>query len=523
MDSRKPAGIDERPEQLREPLIKAEGGTAAERHLAKLANRSFLNLWSYPNPFRNQKQSGKGDGKELCDLLVVCGLHVIIFSEKTIAWPPGDVDLAWRRWAKRALRDSAKQAKGAERWIAEHPDRIFLDRECKVPFPIGLPSPDERIVHRVIVARGASEACKKFRADPLGRFVIRPAICDSDHWSENAEPFAIGDIDPSGSFVHVIDEDALDIVLGELDTIRDFTDYLERKTAFVRSGRLIEAHGEENLLAYYAVRINDRGDHDFVSSSEGGDQIRIDHHHYRRLSGDLRYIAKKEADKVSYVWDALIETFTRSMLDGTSIVLGGYDYNLRKSELGVRYMALEHRFARRCHGEAVGSALQIGRAQSRFFRLMIGEAGSKGSETAFFILTLKYLDWMEEKGGYEHYRLKRTELAEVYAKGVLERFHHLKRVIGISREPLDQGRGVSEDLIYAEQSDWSDDERCAIRKDCDAYGVFQEGMKRTPWQDQEFPDVETSVVEEGWPEPLHLRMNRKQRRAAAARARKSRD
>jgi hypothetical protein len=32
------------------------------------------------------------------------------------------------------------------------------------------------------------------------------------------------------------------------------------------------------------------------------------------------YLAKKEADKVSYIWDRLIETFTNHMLNGTTIV-----------------------------------------------------------------------------------------------------------------------------------------------------------------------------------------------------------
>ena len=49
--------------------------------MARLAERSFLNLWSYPSPHRNQ-MVGR-DGKEICDLLVVCGDHVLIFSEKT--------------------------------------------------------------------------------------------------------------------------------------------------------------------------------------------------------------------------------------------------------------------------------------------------------------------------------------------------------------------------------------------------------------------------------------------------------
>jgi hypothetical protein len=51
-------------------IKKGEGVTAAERYLKRLCERSFLSLWSYPGLFRDQKGPG-GQGKELCDLLVV--------------------------------------------------------------------------------------------------------------------------------------------------------------------------------------------------------------------------------------------------------------------------------------------------------------------------------------------------------------------------------------------------------------------------------------------------------------------
>lgn len=41
---------------------KSTGVTETERLLAEFCERSFLKLWSYPNPF-------KDDGHELCDLL----------------------------------------------------------------------------------------------------------------------------------------------------------------------------------------------------------------------------------------------------------------------------------------------------------------------------------------------------------------------------------------------------------------------------------------------------------------------
>lgn len=486
----KPSGINERVEQYRQPIIKAGGITDSERYLAKLAEKSFLNLWSYPNPFRDQKQSGRGDGKELCDLLVVCGHHIIIFSEKTITWPNGDINTAWSRWARRAIHDAAKQTKGAERWITQRPERIFLDKNCTTRFPIDLPPLENRTIHRVIVATGAAKACKEHFPNGSGSLIIKPSIRADAHWNSNSteiEPFSIGDIDPSGSFVHVINDASLDIVMNELDTIRDFTDYLEKKAAFIRSGRLSVAYGEENLLAYYAIRLNEEGHHDFVQEDEDT-SVEIKNTHYESFIKDPRYVVKEQADKISYLWDDLIKTFTTPMLDGTSITLEGHDNSeLRMNELGVRYMALQPRFIRRSLGEAFLGALEIGKKEDRFFRVAIASAYGEKNDIAFYFMTLKYSDYMEEIGGYEQYRRYRAGCALVYGKRLLVKFPHLQRVIGIALEPPSQGRGGSEDLLYFEQTNWSNEDYRALLHDCKMFDIFQNEMKVTEFSGNEFP------------------------------------
>ena len=105
---------------------------------------------------------GGKDGKELCDLLVVCDPHVIIFSEKSIGWPEKPIDIAWPRWFRKAVAASTDQLRGAERWINEYPDRIFLDRECLKPLPLAFPTKERRRVHRVVVAHGAARACRDY-------------------------------------------------------------------------------------------------------------------------------------------------------------------------------------------------------------------------------------------------------------------------------------------------------------------------------------------------------------------------
>ena len=64
-------------------------------------------------------------------------------------------------------------------------------------------------------------------------------------------PLAIGEIDPLKGFVHVLDDTTLGILLGTLDTVTDFVDYLTKKERLITGGRLIAAAGEEELLAYY--------------------------------------------------------------------------------------------------------------------------------------------------------------------------------------------------------------------------------------------------------------------------------
>jgi len=118
-------------------------------------------MWSYPAVYRDQgRKNGKGDGKELCDLLVVFDNHVIIFSDKDCCFKSGDLDIAWPRWFRKAVMKSAGQW-GAQRWIRDYPNLIFLDRGCSQPFPVSFPDPDKAIFHRIVVAHDAARACEQ--------------------------------------------------------------------------------------------------------------------------------------------------------------------------------------------------------------------------------------------------------------------------------------------------------------------------------------------------------------------------
>src|SRR5262249_4325344 len=108
-------------------IVKQSGVTSSERYLSKLCAKSFLSLWSYPGVYRDQGKAGQGDGKEICDVLVVFRDDIIIFSDKDCQFPDsGRLDIDSSRWFRRAVQKSAEQVWGAERWIKDYPNRVFV-------------------------------------------------------------------------------------------------------------------------------------------------------------------------------------------------------------------------------------------------------------------------------------------------------------------------------------------------------------------------------------------------------------
>jgi len=165
-------------------ITKSPGQNKSEEYLAKLCDKTFLSLWSYPNLYRAK-------GKELSDLLVVFGNNILIFSDKTCEYPTTDnPELNWSRWFRRAVAKSAKQLWRAEQWIKQHPHRVFLDKECSQEFPFDIDTTKAK-VHLILVARGVAEACKEFFGSGSGSLMVRNDVKGIDaHFA----PFVIGDI-----------------------------------------------------------------------------------------------------------------------------------------------------------------------------------------------------------------------------------------------------------------------------------------------------------------------------------------
>jgi hypothetical protein len=121
------------PNFLREERMAIEkslGQTPTEQYLSQLCERTFLNIWSYPNPY-------KADGKELCDLLVVFENTVFLFFDREsrrFDKPGADTQLTWDRWKKEAITKQIQTAAGAKRYVLANRDQIYLTQKSSFAF-----------------------------------------------------------------------------------------------------------------------------------------------------------------------------------------------------------------------------------------------------------------------------------------------------------------------------------------------------------------------------------------------------
>ena len=121
------------------------------------------------------------------------------------------------------------------------------------------------------MAHKIAERCQE-ELGGSGSLMIRS---DLKGTAAHAEPFMVGDIDPAKSFVHVLDDTTLHVLMKELDTIADFVAYLDKKEGFVRTGPAFFAPGEEELVSWYLRHMNDKQEHYFkLPAIPGIDSLR---------------------------------------------------------------------------------------------------------------------------------------------------------------------------------------------------------------------------------------------------------
>lgn len=466
-----------------EKAAEAKGTTDSERALAQLARKAFLSLWSYPNVYSDEGRSGgKGDGKELVDLLVVFGTDVLLFSDKHCAFQSHvDIKIAWPRWYKRAIEKSARQLAGAESFLRRFPDRVFVDKACQTKLPVALPDPSLARYFLIAVTRGGHEAAiRHFGGGSSGSLMLNSMLEGDAHYEH---PFEIGFPLKNHRFVHVLDEVTVDALLEELDTVPDLVDYLACKELyFFTKGVFMHVAGEEELLARYMCTI-ENGRHALPKIPPGAGVVTILEGDWRFYCSSPQRVTKREADQGSYMWDELIEYQATFVREGTAIGLPKVPPETIDHERVLRAFAAEPRLMRRELASSFRFALSKSEPGKKFARITL--SGVNMSRAYIFLTAPKPPD-----DDYQTYRETRTAALLTYCHGIKTRFPHVTEAIGIASEPFSENV-ASQDFVYVDLTEEVSQEESIVWKDMmeelDVLQTPKEDVQYFGTKEHEFP------------------------------------
>ena len=466
------------------PIVKAVGVNNSEKILARLCDEVFLKLWAYPNPYGEQ-------GNELCDVLAVFENHVFIFSIKDILFntkkPP---NVAWDRWKRKAIDESIKQVRGAEKWIRKNPEKIFLDAQCTEKFPLPIDIKNLKI-HRIVVAHGAEEACKKYSSDNIhgSLGVSYSDSVDSKTEAETIGPFTL--MLNREKIVHVFDSHNLGIILAELDTVRDLLWYFEAKEHAIKKYRHLACSGEEELLANYFCNFDKKTENHYIGEkNKKFNTFMACDGLWQEFTESEAYQRKKAEDEVSYLWDELLQKTLQHALDGT---LTG-NANAFKGKSASVEMAKEPRFSRREIIKRLKNAIHefSSNTDNQMRHIVYFSSYYPDLMYVFF-----QMPWFPNMDYEKEYRPMKRGLLSIACGMTKNKFPHLKKVIGITMDPPKPNQRTSEDFILMDCEDWTEERAEYYRKENKETGLNTLGkkpLKMNRGKAYEFPPAPNHAV-----------------------------
>lgn len=420
-------------------IDKSSGVTETERVLAEFCERSFLKLWSYPNPY-------KDDGHELCDLLAVFGNNVFIFFDREKYYPENsekDPQTLWDRWKRKVVDRQIKTSHGAERYIRDGRP-IFVDAKKTTPFPISF-NPKNAIVHKIIVAHGAKDACK-LASDKNIYGSLAITYCDTK--IAPTPPFVIR-VDKHNP-VHIFDSHNLSIILGELDTVTDFSRYLDEKIRAIKKFDSLIYCGEEDLLEHYLTNFDGGLKENVIGTRlDNVNSIYIPEGNWSSFVASDIYKNTKAVDSISYEWDELIQRTCQNALNG---VVGG-NGDIQNGQSAIYEMVKEPRFMRRVLVDKVVQAAKGFADDPQQLARQVTLMPSYFPNVSYVFFQL----WVPQSDREDlDYREKRRTLLEIACGAAKNKFPELTKIIGIGMDaPKLAGDSIGEDFILLPCETWT--------------------------------------------------------------------
>lgn len=463
--------------------------TRTERLLAGLCQRSFLRMWSFLQPYRDEFK-GKSEGQEICDVLAVLDQDVFIFSDKECKFQDNKpIDLAWKRWHRAAVEGAIREVEGAARWLRQFPDRVFFDKTCTTALPVEIPRGPNLRMHLIVVVHGAGDACKRHMNGGSGSLILNTVLSGTPETrpAEELFPFYVGCRTPSGAFVHVLDESSLEKVISTLDTPAEFRDFLRFKEDLVASGKHIISPGEEDLLgAYLALGDDSRPNAHGLGDLTSINLAVIEEGTWDVFQSHPAKAARDRANRDSYLWDGLIERFAKHAVEGTQYFTspGGP----QRTERILRILVAEPRTVRR--GLIAEVLRQVDSFGDRASKVWIARGRAEGSVCYVFAI-------LRKQPGQEDAQYRQERLLFVHLCASIARLQEpdCRVHVGIAFDPPDENGG-SEDIVLIDDSVWNEELAERARRFQAETGLLTNLRKRQGTV-REYPSLELGASPKG--------------------------
>ena len=448
---------------------KSSDGAFPQKALPRLFENSFLRFSGWLGPRR-------ADGEPLCDLLAALGGRVFVFCETDgeafRAFEGETRAAAWRRWRTEILDPVLGRLREAEAHVRSGAATLEGGWSEKPLLPwAGADTP----VYKVAVVPDLRRFSGRFPRGRAERIASRYGYAVK---GSPAGTFCAGL--PRKEIPHVIDVPALEILLRELDTFPDFSDFFAEKEKSVLEMETIQYRGEENLLAYYLLGYEEKLGKHLISPPEvreaherlaeafregfppparletsSGEPLRGWYVHpegneWEKFSGSGPYLEGKEFVKDSYAWDGFVAAARRNFEEGT-VIPDIYPGRVRDA---VDAMAGEPRISRARLMKGIRESAP-GTAGERDAEFAVFHSRDPGPEKCCVVLWFACPEGADPQTGY---RLARREALEHCCVAVKKDNPRVEKAMGLAVEMPGRERGVPDDFILFDFSGWREEE-----------------------------------------------------------------
>lgn len=444
------------------PIQKESSVNESERALASIVTNTFFSLWCYPSLFRSV-----GKGKELADLTIYFNNTLILFSDKGHVkfQEHNEVRLAWSRWYRAAVKESAKQLHGAESFVRNHPDKIFLNSKLEDRFPFDL-TKSELKIHLIAITKGISDHAKRyFDSIKLGSSGTLGYSFQAPEKELLETPFFVGDVDQGKTFVHVLDESGIKLLLEELCTPADFIRYLEVKEKAIREGSFLYSAGEEETLAVYLQGDGGYGFGDISNPPENqGNFFCIPEWEWRHYRQTVAYARRYDHKPKARLWNEIIARFSNAITD--ACVGEAWDLPFLTHSSAVQVLASENFYSSSFLASTLFDKFESVPKGVRSARVV------KSMSNPNRIYVFVFFPWGDDYTSYDAYRQERTACMHLYAYVALYKFHKAKEILILGADT--KGReGGSETILAIDASvPLTSEERVMAQKIMKTYQIL---------------------------------------------------